>query len=167
MIFEFKTVLLIHSNEEKFRDLSSMLIRSGYFIISEKNGVAALKILRRANIDLIISSGSLPDMSSEKFLEETHSLNLTDRIIFSTQQESIGEYFEFGSLGLYHYAPNNISAKNILLTVKDYFEDLLPITALQKANKISTPAFSNLLERTRNNLNFFGYRNWEEKRSPC
>jgi DNA-binding NtrC family response regulator len=167
MKIEFKTILLIHSNEEKFRNLSSMLIRAGYYIISEKYGNAALKILRRANIDLVVSSGALPDMSSKKFLTEINSLNYSDRTIFISDQRSMEEYFQYGLLGLYYYATRNISPKNIFLTVKDFFEDLRPIKALRKTNEVSASPFSNLLQRTRNNLHFFGYRNWEEKRSPC
>jgi len=122
MKIKFKTVLLVHQNERELRCLSTKLIREGYFIITEKTETAALKILRRANIDLVVSSGT--DIQPKSFLTEIQSLGYIDKTVYISNDESIEEFFQFGSLGLYRYLPSRISSSNLFSFVQEYFNDL-------------------------------------------
>jgi len=122
MKIKFKTVLLLHQNERELQSLSTKLIREGYFIITEKTGTAALKILRRVNIDLVISSGT--DIHPKNFLTEIQSLGYIDKTIYLSNNESIEEFFQFGSLGLHRYVASRISSSNLFSIVKEFFEDL-------------------------------------------
>lgn len=133
MKIEFKTVLLIHQNERELQNLSTKLIREGYFIITEKTGTAALKILRRANVDLVVTSGIFQDMNSKKFLTEIQSLGYIDKTIYISSQESIEEFFQFGSLGLYRYVASRRSTGGLFSVVQEFFEDLGAIFCYSKA----------------------------------
>lgn len=133
MKINFKTVLLIHQNERELQSLSAKLIRSGYFIISEKTGTAALKILRRANIDLIISSGTFQDIHPRKFLTEIQSLNYIDKTIYIPKEESIEEFFQYGSLGLYRYVAPRISSSLLFSIVQEFFQDVRALFCHSKA----------------------------------
>jgi DNA-binding NtrC family response regulator len=121
---KFKTVLLIHQNERELQSLSIKLIREGYFIITERTATAALKILRRTNMDLVISSGTFKDIQPQNFLTEIQSLGFIDRTIYISNQESIEEFFQFGSLGLYRYVASRISSNSLFSIVQEFFEDL-------------------------------------------
>ena len=118
-----KTILLIYRNEEKLQDLSAELIRKGYFIISEKTCAAALKILRRINIDLIISSGSFQDMSRESFLGEIKSLRYINKTIYIPPEENIEEFFKFGSLGLLQHTAASVPSCSLITFVEEFFQD--------------------------------------------
>jgi DNA-binding NtrC family response regulator len=132
---KFKTVLLLHQNEREIQHLSTKLIREGYFIITEKTETAALKILRRANIDLVISSGT--DIQPKKFLTEIQSLGYIDKTIYISNDESIEEFFQFSSLGLYRYVASRISSSSLFTIVQEFFEDLGALFYYAKATESS------------------------------
>ncbi len=123
MKIKFKTVLLVYRNEQKLQNFSTELIREGYFIITERTGTAALKILRRADIDLVIFSGAFQDIQPKNFLAEIQSLGYIDKTIYISREESIEEFFQFGSLGLHRYAASNISQNNLLAWTQEFFEN--------------------------------------------
>ena len=139
MKINFKTVLLVHQNERELQNLSTKLIRAGYFIIIEKSGTAALKILRRANIDLVISSGSFKDILPKKFLTEIQSLDYLDKTIYIPKEESIEEFFQYGSLGLYRYVAPRISSSLLFPIVQEFFQD---IKSLFHYSKVVEPSGS-------------------------
>ena len=142
---KFKTVLLMHQNERELQSLSTKLIREGYFIITEKTGTASLKILRRANIDLVISSGTFQDIQPQKFLTEIQSLGYIDKTVYISSKESIEEFFQFGSLGLYRYLASGVSSSNLFSIVQEFFEDLGAVfcyaTAVEPSGSMSTQPF--------------------------
>ncbi len=151
---KFKTVLLLHQNERELQNLSTKLIREGYFIITEKTETAALKILRRANIDLVISSGT--GIQPKKFLTEIQSLGYIDKTIYISKDESIEEFFQFGSLGLHRYLASRISSSNLFSAVQEFFEDLGALFCYSKAVE---PSGSMPTHSFQKNWKDFGYTN--------
>ncbi len=167
MKIKFKTVLLVHRNEQKIQNLSAELIRKGFFIITERTGTAALKILRRANIDLVISSGVFQDMQPKKFLTEIQFLGYIDKTIYISGEESIEDFFQFGSLGLHRYAPSNISPSNLLASVQEFFEDLEGFFLHPKNKKSSHHSSVAFLEQNRKKLNLTNMAAPEKRSQLC
>lgn len=137
MKIKFKTVLLIRQNERELYGLSNKLIREGYFIITEKTGTAALKILRRANIDLVVSSGTFYDIRPQNFLAEIQSLGYIHKTIYISNEENMEEFFQFGSLGLYRYLASRKSSNHLFPIVQEFFEDLEALFRYAKAEEPS------------------------------
>jgi response regulator RpfG family c-di-GMP phosphodiesterase len=74
MTIKTKTVLIVDDEVVNLRMLERLL-RSHYSVLTATNGVAALEILKREDVSVLISDQRMPGMTGIELLRESRNIN--------------------------------------------------------------------------------------------
>lgn len=80
-------ILIAEDNESTSKLLSALLSHNGYTVYEAKNGIEALEVLDRHQIDLIVLDIMMPHMDGYEFLQELRSVNNTTLILILTAKQ--------------------------------------------------------------------------------
>lgn len=84
-------ILIVDDEEALIGFLRPLLERSGFFVLSAKNGKEALVLINKSKPDLIVSDVIMPEMNGRELLRVLRNQNIHTPVILLTK---VGEPFE-------------------------------------------------------------------------
>jgi DNA-binding NtrC family response regulator len=115
--------ILIVDDEEVLQDVLTVLIRrEGHTTLSALTGEAALEILEREEIDLVVLDLMLPGRSGLETLREIRGRDPEQVIVVITAYSSIESAIEAMREGAFHYIPKTFKNEEVLLTIRKGLE---------------------------------------------
>lgn len=98
-----RSILVVDDEESSRIGLSKILDKSGYNVLTAKNGVDALKKLKKCPCDLVITDMKMPQMGGIKLLKEIKLVNPDVGVIIVTAYGEVDSYLEAMNLGAFEY----------------------------------------------------------------
>ncbi|MDP9120322.1 MAG: sigma-54 dependent transcriptional regulator [Acidobacteriota bacterium] len=115
--------ILIVDDEEVLQDVLTVLIRrEGHTPLSATSGEAALEVLEREDIDLVLLDLMLPGMPGLQVLREVRQRDPGQVVVVITAFSSIESAIVAMREGAFHYIPKPFKNEEVLLTIRKGLE---------------------------------------------
>jgi DNA-binding NtrC family response regulator len=115
--------ILIVDDEEVLQDVLGVLVRrEGHTGIAARTGEAALEVLEREEVDLVLLDLMLPGMSGIQVLREVRRREPDQVVVVITAYSSIENAIEAMREGAFHYIPKPFKNEEVLLTIRKGLE---------------------------------------------
>ncbi|HVT19644.1 MAG TPA: sigma-54 dependent transcriptional regulator [Thermoanaerobaculia bacterium] len=115
--------ILIVDDEEVLQDVLTVLIRrEGHTTLAAPTGEAALEILDREEVDLVLLDLMLPGMPGLQVLREIRGRDPLQVVVVITAYSSIETAIEAMREGAFHYIPKPFKNDEVLLTIRKGLE---------------------------------------------
>ena len=123
-------ILLVEDEVNMARTLAKNLERAGYEVVHASHGQAALELLQRQPVDVVITDLKMPIMDGMALLRTMHDRGLEVATLVLTGYGTIETAVEAMKLGAMDYLIKDARPQEILLTV----ERVLELTTLRREN---------------------------------
>ncbi|UCF82644.1 MAG: sigma-54-dependent Fis family transcriptional regulator, partial [Desulfobacteraceae bacterium] len=147
-----ETILIVDDEKNYLLVLEALLGPEGYEIIATENAHDALRSVREADLDLIITDMKMPGMNGMKLLDECKRMKPELPVIIMTAYGTIEMAVEAMKKHAYDYITKPFQNEQLKLTIKKALENY----RLIKENKFLSQALSDR----------FQYRNMVGKSKP-
>ena len=150
--------ILAVDDERSMRELLSIVMRrEGHEVLLAENGRAAIDLLEREQIDLMISDIKMPDMSGVDVLRAAKKIDRDIIGIMITAFASTETAVEALRMGAYDYVSKPFNVDELKLKVRDALEQrrLRRENILLKRTLQTTHQFSNIIGRSEPMLEVF------------
>ena len=150
--------ILAVDDERSMRELLSIVMRrEGHEVLLAENGRAAIDLLEREQIDLMISDIKMPDMSGVDVLRAAKKIDRDIIGIMITAFASTETAVEALRMGAYDYVSKPFNVDELKLKVRDALEQrrLRRENILLKRTLQTTYQFSNIIGRSEPMLEVF------------
>ncbi len=117
------TILIVDDDPNVLQVLEARLQASGFTIHKAENGQDALRILKDAKIDLMISDMKMPGMSGMEVLTKARSLHPGLPIIFLTAYGSIPDAVKAVRAGAVDYLAKPFDGRELVFKLRKVLED--------------------------------------------
>jgi len=133
-----ETILIVDDEKNYLVILEALLAPEGYEIITEDNAFNALRLIREADLDLVITDMKMPGMNGMVLLEEVKSIDLELPVIIMTAYGTIEMAVEAMKKRAYDYITKPFRNEELKLTIKKALE----FYSLKKENRLLSEALS-------------------------
>jgi len=133
-----ETILIVDDEKNYLVILEALLAPEGYEIITEDNTVNALRLIREADLDLVITDMRMPGMNGMELLEEAKKIDPELPVIMMTAYGTIEKAVEAMKKRAYDYITKPFRNEELKLTVKKALE----FYRLKKENRLLSDALS-------------------------
>jgi two-component system response regulator PilR (NtrC family) len=150
--------ILVVDDERSMRELLSIVLRrEGYDVATAENGAAALAVLERERVDLLISDIRMPDMSGVDVLRTAKQIDQDIIGIVITAFASTESAVEALRMGAYDYVTKPFAVDELKIVVRNALErrQLRDENVLLKRTLQSAHRFSNIVGQSRSMLAVF------------
>ncbi len=96
-------ILVVDDEESTRTGLSKILDKSGYRVLTAKNGVDALEKLKEEPCRLVITDMKMPEMDGIRLLKEIKRSDPGVGVIIITAYGEVDSYLEVMNLGAFEY----------------------------------------------------------------
>jgi DNA-binding NtrC family response regulator len=115
--------IMIVDDEEVLQDVLGVLVRrEGHTALAARSGEAALELLEREEVDLVLLDLMLPGMSGIQVLREVRRREPDQVVVVITAYSSIENAIEAMREGAFHYIPKPFKNEEVLLTIRKGLE---------------------------------------------
>jgi len=132
------TVLIVDDEKNYLVILEALLAPEGYEIITEDNAFNALRLVREADLDLVITDMKMPGMDGIALLEEAKNIDPELPVIIMTAYGTIEMAVEAMKKRAYDYITKPFRNEELKLTIKKALE----LYRLKKENRLLSEALS-------------------------
>ncbi|MBI4574427.1 MAG: sigma-54-dependent Fis family transcriptional regulator, partial [candidate division NC10 bacterium] len=151
--------VLIVDDEDQMRELlTKVLEKNGYLMTAAADGAAALALLEREPVDLVLTDVRMPGLDGMEALRAIKEMNPEIVVIIMTAFGSIDQAVQAVKEGAYDYINKPFKIDEILLTIKKALEERRlrhEVTALR--HELHTRYhFENLIGKSRAMQEVFG-----------
>lgn len=122
-----KKKILVVEDEEKMRRLLEINLRDKYQVLSAADGEQATRILRREDVDLVLTDLKMPKKNGLDLLKEVESRNSNLPVILITAYGTVETAVEAMKQGAYDYILKPLKIEELELTIQKAlaYKDLL------------------------------------------
>ncbi len=133
-----ETILIVDDEKDYLVVLEALLGPEGYEILSSLNAPDALRLVREADLDLVITDMKMPGMNGMELLEECKTIKPELPVIMMTAYGTIEMAVEAMKKHAYDYITKPFQNEQLKLTVKKALENY----RLIKENRLLSEALS-------------------------
>lgn len=119
---DVRTILLVEDDEANRHSVTLILEQSGYLVLSATNGHEALDILRKSDIDLILSDLKMPLMDGMDVLKSARLIRPEVDVIIMTAHGTIETAVEAIKEGAYDFLAKPFKKATLLRTIEKSLE---------------------------------------------
>ncbi len=144
----YRSRILVVDDEPSMRELLDIVLRrEGHEVFTASNGKAAVEILEREPIDLLVSDIKMPDMSGVEVLKAAKLLDPDIVGIMVTAYASVENAVEAMHLGAYDYVSKPFNVDELKLRIRKALErkQLAAENDLLRRALQTTHRFSNII----------------------
>lgn len=87
-----KKILVLDNEVQILNVLDSFIQEAGYVFIGSSDPLDSLSFLEKANVDLILTDYSMPDMNGGEFVQKARSQGFEGPILYMTSSKNIEQY---------------------------------------------------------------------------
>lgn len=159
----FPTILIVDDEVALCKVLQKTLTREGYSSLIAKDGLEALKIIKKQKIDLILLDLQMPQMTGLEFLQKATKINKLPPTIILTAHGSLSSAREAMQLGALDYLTKPFDLDEVIKVVKETLgvkevKKLIYIPILHTSHDMGNMA--NAMKETY--VKKFGEQKWQE-----
>ena len=121
MIERGKRILIVDDEENTRLGLSKLLSQEGFVIDLAASGTEALELLRRQQVNLVITDINMPDMNGIGFLREVSRRYPSTNVIMITAYGGVESYLEAMNLGALEYLHKPVRLDELRSVIKKIF----------------------------------------------
>jgi len=133
-----ETILIVDDEKNYLVILEALLAPEGYEIITQDNALSALRLIREADLDLVITDMKMPGMDGMELLDEAKNIDPELPVIIMTAYGTIEMAVEAMKKKAYDYITKPFRNEELKLTIKKALE----LYRLKKENRLLTEALS-------------------------
>lgn len=133
-----ETILIVDDEKNYLVILEALLAPEGYEIITEDNSINALRLIREADLDLVITDMKMPGMDGMVLLDEVKKMDPELPVIIMTAYGTIEMAVEAMKKRAYDYITKPFRNEELKLTIKKALE----LHRLKKENRLLSQALS-------------------------
>lgn len=133
-----ETILIIDDEKNYLVILEALLAPEGYEIITEDNSINALRLIREADLDLVITDMKMPGMDGMVLLDEVKKIDPELPVIIMTAYGTIEMAVEAMKKRAYDYITKPFRNEELKLSIKKALE----LHRLKKENRLLSQALS-------------------------
>ena len=133
-----ETILIVDDEKNYLVILEALLAPEGYEIITQDNAVNALRLIREADLDLVITDMKMPGMDGMELLDEVKNIDSDLPVIIMTAYGTIEMAVEAMKKRAYDYITKPFRNEELKLTIKKALE----LYRLKKENRLLSQALS-------------------------
>jgi len=133
-----ETILIVDDEKNYLVILEALLAPEGYEIITEDNAFNALRLIKEADLDLVITDMKMPGMNGMVLLEEVKNIDPELPVIIMTAYGTIEMAVEAMKKRAYDYITKPFRNEELKLTIKKALE----LYRLRKENRLLSEALS-------------------------
>ena len=133
-----ETILIVDDEKNYLVILEALLAPEGYEIITEDNAFNALRLIKEADLDLVITDMKMPGMNGMVLLEEVKNIDPELPVIIMTAYGTIEMAVEAMKKRAYDYITKPFRNEELKLTIKKALE----FYSLKKENRLLSEALS-------------------------
>ena len=133
-----ETILIVDDEKNYLVILEALLAPEGYEIITEDNSINALRLIREADLDLVITDMKMPGMDGMVLLDEVKKIDSELPVIIMTAYGTIEMAVEAMRKRAYDYITKPFRNEELKLTIKKALENY----RLIKENRLLREALS-------------------------
>jgi len=133
-----ETILIVDDEKNYLVILEALLAPEGYEIITQDNAVNALRLIREADLDLVITDMKMPGMDGMELLDEVKNIDSDLPVIIMTAYGTIEMAVEAMKKRAYDYITKPFRNEELKLTIKKALE----LYRLKKENRLLSEALS-------------------------
>ena len=122
-----KTILLAEDDDANRESVTQILIKEGYQVVQAKDGLEALDILRKEDIDLVLTDFKMPAMDGMDLLKAAKVVKKDVDVVLMTAHGTIETAVEAIKEGAYDFIPKPFKRATLLRVIEKNLErqDLL------------------------------------------
>lgn len=121
--------ILVVDDEEDFRDIFSEIIKGlGYQAFTAKDGIAALKLLEKKEVDIAIIDFQMPVMNGMELLKAIKKNWPNIEVLFITGFGTVSSAVEAMKLGAYDYITKPLNLEEVENLIKRIVQTRTPIS---------------------------------------
>ncbi len=133
-----ETILIVDDEKNYLVILEALLAPEGYEIITEDNSINALRLIREADLDLVITDMKMPGMDGMVLLDEVKKIDPELPVIIMTAYGTIEMAVEAMKKRAYDYITKPFRNEELKLSIKKALE----LHRLKKENRLLSQALS-------------------------
>ena len=152
-----ETILIVDDEKNYLVVLEDLLGPEGYEILTTDNAPDALRQIREADLDLVITDMKMPKMNGMELLEETKSIKPDLPVIIMTAYGTIELAVEAMKKHAYDYITKPFQNEQLKLTVKKALENYRLIKENRLLNEALSDRFKygNIIGKSKPMLNIY------------
>lgn len=145
-----KSVLVVDDEESIRLTLSALLGHRGYRVITVDNAQAALDLLDKEDLDIVLADVRMPDMNGIELTREIIRLELPITVIVMSAYGSVETAIEAMKAGAYDYITKPFKTDEVVLTLTkaEERENLRRENAELKAKIVEKNRFSGIIAKS-------------------
>jgi len=110
-------ILIADDNLSELEALSKVLTNAGYHVLPTADGAAALEMLRKEDVDLLLTDLQMPKISGEELLKMTKKLKPLLEVLIITGHGSVEDAVDAIKMGAYDFIEKPIRKPYLLKVV--------------------------------------------------
>ncbi len=110
---KFKKILVVDDDESLRRVIEYNISEEGYDVIACDNGLNALEIFKKEEIDLVITDLKMPDMDGIELIKHIRAISPNALVIVITAFGTVDTAVESMKLGAFEYIPSRSIEKSL------------------------------------------------------
>ena len=142
-----KTILIVDDDLNVLEVLGARLTSAGFRIFKAENGAEALQLLRKEQVDLMISDVKMPHMDGVALFKEARALCPDLPIIFLTAHGTIPNAVSAVKSGVDDYLEKPFDGRELVKRVNQIIDKTSPEQLPENANALSTAEFRTVMQK--------------------
>lgn len=116
------TTILIVDDDKITRKTLSLALEDDYTTTTAKDGMAALEVLKKEEINLVLSDLFMPGMNGIELLKQINTLTEPPPVVFITGQGTVETAVEAMKLGAYDYTTKPVNIDRLCILIEKTLE---------------------------------------------
>ncbi len=117
-----KKILVVDDDESLRRIIEYNVSEEGYDVIATDNGLSALEIFKKEEIDLVITDLQMPDMGGIELIKQLRAISPNALVIVITAFGTVDTAVESMKLGAFEYITKPFNREELKIIVKKALE---------------------------------------------
>ena len=150
--------ILVVDDEKAFaRMLKTVLEKEGYTVVTRNDGEAALEMLRREPIDLVLSDVKMPKLGGLELLEAIREHHIETTVIMMSAYGTVDSAIAAMKLGAYDYVSKPFKQDEVILAIRklEERESLKAENAALREQMRREYSFSNIIAKSASMMRLF------------
>lgn len=114
-----KVILFIEPRQEFRKAIVNTLERSGYRVITTRDGREALSTLPDNIVDLIISAVKMPNVNGFDLMQEINRTKIDVPVVFLTAYGDVESYLYLMNMGAFDYLDKPVKEQDLLRVTRN------------------------------------------------
>jgi two-component system response regulator HydG len=112
------TILIVEDDKNNLLSLEKIFTRESFTVLSALDGKAALDIIRRQAVDVVLTDLMMPNMGGDELLQAIRAVSPETEVVLMTAFGTVGTAVDAMKMGAYDFVEKPLKRASIIKTVR-------------------------------------------------